>query len=172
MYLSSSSYLYLQRDVFSVNLWHKEIKPVNSKGNQSWIFIGKTDAEAEPPILWPPDANNWDNGKAPDVGKDWRQEKKGMTEDEMVEWYHWLNRHEFEQALGVWWTGKPGVLHHGFAKSQTLLSNWNDWLILRLHYLGFPGGSVAKNLPAMQDTQIGSPGWENALQKGNGNPLQ
>ena len=128
--------------------------------------------KAEPPILWPPDANNWVTGKAPDVGKDWRQEKKGMTEDKMVEWYYWLNRHEFEQALGVWWTGKSGALRHGFAKSQTLLSNWNDWLILRLRYLGFPGGSVAKNLPAMQDTQIGSPGWENVLQKGNGNPLQ
>ena len=74
----------------------KEIQPVNHKGNQSWIFTGRTDAEAETPILWPPDVNNWLLGKDPDTGKDWRQEEKGMTEDEMVGWYHWLNGHEFE----------------------------------------------------------------------------
>ena len=78
----------------------KEIKAVNPKGNQSWIFIGRNDAEAETPILWPPDAKNWLNGKEPDAGKDWRQEEKGRTEDEMVGWHHRLNRHEFEQALG------------------------------------------------------------------------
>ena len=77
----------------------KEIKPVNPKGNQSWIFIGRTDAEAETPILWPPDVKNWLVGKDPDDGKDWRQEK-GMTKEEMVGWYHWLNGHESEQALG------------------------------------------------------------------------
>ena len=74
----------------------KKIKPVNPKGNQSWIFIGRTDAKAETPILWPPDAKNWPIGKDPDAGKDWRQEEKGMTEGEMVGWHHWLNRHEFE----------------------------------------------------------------------------
>ena len=79
----------------------KEIKPVNPKGNQSWIFIGRTDAEAAAPILWPPDARNWLTGKDPDVGKDWRQEEKGMTEDEMVGWQHQLNGHESEQAPGV-----------------------------------------------------------------------
>ena len=79
----------------------KEIKPVNPKGNQSWIFIGRTAADAEAPILRSPDAKNWLIGKDPDAGKDWRQEEKGMTEDEMVEWHHWLNGHEFEQALGV-----------------------------------------------------------------------
>jgi len=73
----------------------KEIKPVNPKGNQSWIFIGRTDAEAETPILWPPDAKNWLIGKDPDAGKDWRWEK-GMTKDEMVGWHHWINGHEFE----------------------------------------------------------------------------
>ena len=77
----------------------KEIKPVNPKGNQSWILIGKTEAEAETPILWPPDGKNWLIGKDPDAGKDWRQEK-GTTEDEMVEWRHQLNGQEFEQALG------------------------------------------------------------------------
>ena len=75
----------------------KEIKSVNLKGNWSWIFIERTDAEA--PILWPPDAKNWLIGKEADAGKDWRQ--KGTTEDEMVEWHHWLNGHEFEQAPGV-----------------------------------------------------------------------
>jgi len=78
-----------------------KIKPVSPKGNQSWIFIGWTDAEAEAPILWPPDEKNWLIGKDPDAGKDWRQEEKGMTEDEMVGWHHWLEGHEFEQAPGV-----------------------------------------------------------------------
>ena len=79
----------------------KEIQPVNPKGNQSWISIGRTDAEAETPILWPPDAKNWLTGKDPDAGKDWSQEKKGMTEDEMVGWHHRVGGHEYEQALGV-----------------------------------------------------------------------
>ena len=79
----------------------KKIKPVNPKGNQPWILIGKTDAEAEAPILWPPDVKkNWLIGKDPDAGKDGRQEEKGTTEDEMVGWHHWLNGREFEQALG------------------------------------------------------------------------
>ena len=77
----------------------KEIQPVNPKGNQSWIFIGRTDAEA--PILWLPDGKKWLTGKDPDTGENWRQEEKGMTEDEMVGWHHWLDEHEFEQALGV-----------------------------------------------------------------------
>ena len=68
----------------------KEIQPVHPEGNQLWIFIGRTDAEAEAPILWPPDAKNWLIGKDPDVGKDWKGEDKGMTEDEMTEWHHWL----------------------------------------------------------------------------------
>ena len=79
----------------------KEIKPVNLKGSQSWIFIGRTDTEAEAPILWPPDAKSWLIGKDPDAGKDLGQEEKGTTEDEMVGWHHWLDRHEFEQTLGV-----------------------------------------------------------------------
>ena len=74
----------------------KEIQPVNPKGNQSWIFIVKTDAEAEIPILWPPDVKSWLIGKDSDAGKDWRQEEKGMTEEEMVGWHHWCDGHEFE----------------------------------------------------------------------------
>ena len=78
----------------------KEIKPVNPKGNRPWIFIGSTDAEAKAPICWPPDVKSQLIGKDPDVGKDWRQEEKGITEDEMVGWYHRLTGHEFEQTLG------------------------------------------------------------------------
>ena len=79
----------------------KEIQPVHPKGNQSWAFTGRTDAEAEAPILWPPDAKSWLIWKDPDAGKDWRQEEKGTTEDEMVGWNHWLNGNEFEQGPGV-----------------------------------------------------------------------
>ena len=79
----------------------KEIQPVHPKGNQSWIFIGRTDADTEALILWPLDEKNWLTGKDPGAGKDWRWEEKGMTEDEMVGWYHRLNGHEFEQAPGV-----------------------------------------------------------------------
>ena len=78
----------------------KEIQQVHPKGNQSWIFIGKTDAEVEAPILWPPD-KNWPIGKDPDAGKDWRQEEKGTTEDAMVGCHHQFDGHEFEKALGV-----------------------------------------------------------------------
>ena len=79
----------------------KEIQPVHPKGDQSWLFIGRIDAEAETPTLWPSNAKIWLIGKHPDAGKDWRQEEKGMTEDEMVGWHHQLNGHEFEQSLGV-----------------------------------------------------------------------
>ena len=75
---------------------YKEIQPVNPKGNQFWIFMRRADAETETPILWPPDEKNWLIGKDPDAGKDWGQEEKGMTEDEMVGWHHQLNGHEFE----------------------------------------------------------------------------
>ena len=79
----------------------KEIKPVHPKGNQSWIFIGRTDAEAETPILWPPDVKSWLIIKDPNAGNDWRRGEKGTTEDEMVGWYHRLDGHEFEEALVV-----------------------------------------------------------------------
>ena len=78
----------------------KEIQPIHPKGNQPWIFSGRTDAEAETPILWPPDAKIWLSGKDPDTTKDWRQEENGTTEDEMVGWHHRLDGHEFEQAPG------------------------------------------------------------------------
>ena len=79
----------------------KENQSVHPKGNQSWILIGRTDAEAETPILWPPDAKNWLIWKDPDAGNDWRWKENGTTEDEMVGWHHWLNGHEFESAPGA-----------------------------------------------------------------------
>ena len=88
----------------------KEIKQVNPKGNQSWIFTGRVDAEAETPILWPPDAKSQLIRKDPDAGKDWRQKEKGMTEDEMVGWHHWLNGQVWASS-GRWRRkGRPNVL--------------------------------------------------------------
>ena len=78
----------------------KEIQPVHPKGDQSWMFIGKTNDEAKTPIHWPPHVKSWLIGRDPDAGKDWGQEEKGTTEDEMVGWHHWLNGHEFEQTPG------------------------------------------------------------------------
>ena len=78
----------------------KEMKPVNPKGNEPWIFIGGTDAEAEALILWPPDAKNWLTGKDPDAGKNWSQEEKGVVEDHLIEWHHCLNGREFEETQG------------------------------------------------------------------------
>ena len=112
----------------------KEIQPVHPKGDQSWIFIGRTDAEAEAPILWPPDAKNWLIGKDPDVRKDWRQEEKGMTEYEMVGWHHQLSGYEFEQALGVGNGQGSLACCSPWSQSQTQLSNWtklNIWSISR-----------------------------------------
>ena len=106
----------------------KEIQPIHPKGNQSWIFIGRTDDEAETPILWPPDVKSWLFWKDPDAGKDWGQEEKGTTEDEMVGWYHRLNGHGFGWTPGVG-DGQGGLAccSRGVTKSQTLLSNWTDW---------------------------------------------
>ena len=87
----------------------KNIQPVHPKGDHSWVFIGRTDIEAETPILWPPDGKSWFIWKNPDAGKDWRLEEKGMTEDEIVGWHHWLNRREFE------WTPRVGDGQGGLA---------------------------------------------------------
>ena len=108
----------------------KEIKPVNPKWNQSWIFIGKTDAEAETPILWPSDVKNWLIGKYPDAGKDWRLKEKGMTEDEMFGWHHWLNEHEFQQLQELGWPGKLGILQS--TRSQRVRHDWVTELNWRL----------------------------------------
>ena len=108
---------------------YREIQPVNPKGNRSWIFIGRTDAEA--PILWPPYAKNWLIRKDLDAGKDWRQEEKGMTEDEMVGWHHQLDGHEFEQAPGVG-DGQGNLLccsPWGHRELDT--TEWRNWLITK-----------------------------------------
>ena len=107
----------------------KEIRPVNPKWNQSGIFIGRTDAEAEASICWPSDVKNWVIWKDPDAGKDWRQDKKGMTEDEMVGWHHWLNGHEFERAPGAG-DGQEAwhAAVHGVTKCQIWLSHWTEEL--------------------------------------------
>ena len=104
----------------------KEIQPVHPKGNQSWIFIGRTDAEPEAPILWPPDVKNWLIWKDLDAGKDWRWEEKGTTEDEMVGWHHRLNGHELEQAPGVDDVLEVCVLQSIGSQSRTWLSNWTE----------------------------------------------
>ena len=100
----------------------KEIQPVHPKGNRSWMFIGRTDVEAEIPMLWPPDTKNWLTGKDPDSGKDWRQEEKGMTEDEMFGWHHWPNGHvsdelwEIVEDREAWRTASMG--------SQRVRQDW------------------------------------------------
>ena len=108
----------------------KEIQSIHPKGNQFWIFIGRTDAEAETPILWPPDANSWLIWKDPDAGKDWGQEK-GMTEDEMVGWYHWLNGHGFgwTPAVGDGQGGLVCCSSWGCKESDTTEQlNWTECL--------------------------------------------
>ena len=124
----------------------KEIQSVNSKGNQSWIFIGWTHAEAETLTLWPPDAKNWLIGKDPDAGKDWRQEEKGMTEVEIIGWNHWLNGHEFEQTPGVG-DGQGSLAccsPWGHKESDTTeWLNWTEMILLVFHGIQFGKGWVS-----------------------------
>ena len=110
----------------------KEIQPVHPKGNQSWKFIGRTDAEAETPIFCTPDAKNWLTGKDPDAGKDWKQEEKGTTEDEMVGWHRLLDRHEFEQAPGVG-VGQGGLAYCSpWDHKESNMTEWLNWTELNL----------------------------------------
>ena len=105
----------------------KDIQPVHPKGNQSWIFIGRSDAEAETPILWPPDAKNWLTAKDPDAGEGWRQEEKGTTEDEIVGWQHQLYGHEFEQALGVGDGQGRLVCCSSWGRKESDTTEWLNW---------------------------------------------
>ena len=105
----------------------KEIQPVHPKGDQSWVFIGRTDAEAETPVLWPPDAKSWLTGKDPDAGKDWGQEEKGMTEDEMVGWHHWLSGHGFGWTPGVG-DGQGGLACcDSWGCEESNMTEWLNW---------------------------------------------
>ena len=150
----------------------KEIQPALPKGNQSWIFIGRTDAEAKAPILWPPDAKSQLIRKDPGAGKDWRQEK-GTTEDEMVGQHYWLNGHEFEQSPGDGGVPDSSVGKESACNARDLSS------ILGLgrfsaEGIGYPlqyswaalVPQTVKNPPAIQETWVQSLGWEDPMEKG------
>ena len=121
----------LEKTLVSPLDW-KEIQPVSPKGNQSWIVIGRTDAQVETSVLWPHDSKNWPLGKDPDAGKEQKQEKKGTTEDEMVGWHHWLNGYEFVQPLGVG-DGQGSLAccspwgHKESDMTERLNWNWRTW---------------------------------------------
>ena len=129
----------LRIDAFGTWCWRrpldsKEIKPVNIKGNQPWILIGRADAEAEAPVFWPSDSKSRFVGKVFDAGKDWGQKEKRVSEDEMAGWHHWWNGQEFGQTSGdrdreVWPTAV-----HGVAKSQTWLDDWTTTMFLKEYF--------------------------------------
>ena len=115
----------------------KEIQPVHLKGDQSWVFIGWTDVEAETPILWPSDAKNWLIWEDPDAGKDWGQEEKGTTEDEMVGWHHRLDGHEFGRTPGVG-DGQGGPVCCGsWDHTESDMTEWLNWtdILIELFYI-------------------------------------
>ena len=112
----------------------KEIQPVHPKGNQSWVFVGRTDVEAEAPILWPPDSKNWLTWKDHDAWKDWRQEEKEKTDDEMVEWHQQLNGCEFEQALEVGEGRGKLVCYSPWGLKESDMTYWLNWTELRLFW--------------------------------------
>ena len=113
----------------------KEIQLVHPKGNQSWIFTGRTNAEAETPVLWPPYVKNWLIGKDHDAGKDWRQEEKGTTQDEMVGWHHQLDGHEFEQAPRVGDGQGSLTCFSPWGHKESDMTEWLNWTELILLYL-------------------------------------
>ena len=122
----------------------KEIQPVRSKGDQPWVFIGRTDAKAETPILWPPHAKSWLTGKDPDAGRDWGQEEKGTTKDEMAGWHHQLDGHVWVNSESWWWTGRPRVLQFmgsqrvGFKVLNFRAITWimdYEWYIFDIYFL-------------------------------------
>ena len=114
---------------------NKEIQPVHPKGNQSWIFIGRTAAEAETPLLWPPDVKSWLIWKDHDAEKDWRREEKGTTEDEIIGWHHWLDGPELSELRELVVDKEPWLaVVPGLAKSQTRLSGWTEETMNRKKY--------------------------------------
>ena len=119
-------------------LWHSAFKWVHPKGDQSLVFIGRTDIEAETPILWPPDVKNWLIWKDPDVGKDWRQEEKGMTEDEMVGWHHRLDGNAIGWTLGVG-DGQGGLACCSpWGRKESDTTEWLNWTDLNVKLVIYP----------------------------------
>ena len=127
----------------------REIQPVHRKGHQSWIFIGRTAAKAEALILWPPDVKNWLIGKDSDAGRDWRQEEKGMAEDEMARWHHWLDGHEFELVPGIGNGQVSLVCCIPWGHKELNTTVWLNWI-------------QTLNIEGLRDS----------VGEGNGNPLQ
>ena len=124
---------------------YQEIQPVHPKGDQSWVFIGGTDVEAETPILWPPDVKSWLIGKDPDVGKDWGKEKKGTKEDGMVGWHHWLNGHEFGWTPGVG-DGQGGLVYCGsWGHKESDMTERLNWTELNTVYHRMNGSLLFLN---------------------------
>ena len=130
-------------DVFELWCWRrlespldcKEIQPVHPKGDQSWVFIGRTDVEAETPIIWPPDAKSWLIWKDRDAGKDWRQEEKGTTQDEMAGWHHWLNGHGFGWTPGVGY-GQGGLVCCGsWGRKESEMTERLNWTEITVYIL-------------------------------------
>ena len=109
----------------------KEIQPVRPKGDQSWVFFGRNDAKAETPVLWPPHVKSWLIGKDSDAGRDWGQEEKWTTEDEMAWWHHWLDGREFEWTPGVG-DGQGGLACDSWGRKESDTSEWLNWTELKL----------------------------------------
>ena len=147
----------------------KEIKSVHPKGNQSWIFIGRTDAEAETPILWPPDAQNWLTGKDPDVGKDWRQEEKGTSGDEMVGWHHQHDEYEFKQALEVGDGQGSLVCCSPWSRKESDTTEKLNWT--EIYKMDFQNGTSSKESTCNAGDAGSVPGSGRSPERGNGNPL-
>ena len=120
----------------------KEIQPVHPKGERSWVFIERTDVEAEAPILWPHDVKSWPICKAPDAGKDWRQEEKGTTEDQMVGWHHWLNGHGFGWTQGVGDEQGGLVYCSSWGHKESDTTEWLNWTELGWSQLFDQGASI------------------------------
>ena len=139
----SSSLPLLNWIFFKVEYDYKEIQPVHSKGDQSWVFIGRTDAKAETPVLWPPDAKSWLIGKDSDAGRDWGQEEKGTAEDEMAGWHHWLDAHEFGWTLRVG-DGQGGLVccsswgRKELDMTERLIWNELNWWVLCILWISMP----------------------------------
>ena len=126
-----------------VSLDCKEIQPVHSEGDQPWDFFGRNDAKAEPLVLWPPHMMSWLIGKDSDAGRDWGQEEKGTTEDEMAGWHHWLDGRVWVNSGSWWWTGRPGVLR--FMGSQRVGHDWATDLIWLIWCVRMSEGWVHKD---------------------------